>query len=382
MSARITEHRLGEVPWLVVNGERGEAFRLLGERAADRIRAVAGESATIRELRARAEAPRAAGHLATVRERSRAAYPEHWAELAALAEGSGVPLDDLVLLNLRGDLGAEDGTGCTDVAFSDEHADVVAHNEDGAPELVDQGVVLTLALDGEPSVTVWWLPGFLPANTFVVTEHGLVWGIDHIGVVTPAAAPGRHFVARSMQRCRTVAEVTDHLGAHPSAGGFAYTVGQVGRRDTRQIEAAAGHCAHVAAGPGHPGILWHTNHLRRLTRVPDAPRPDSLARAEVAATWTVPEEEPVDWCLRVLAETPAPLGVRRDAAGEDPLVTLATMVVDLRSGMATVAPRARQAATLPVEDLARGIPDRQRRRTMTGPATTDPATGTTDGGAE
>ncbi|MDT7804486.1 MAG: hypothetical protein QOI78_7919 [Actinomycetota bacterium] len=34
-----------------------------------------------------------------------------------MAAGAGVPFDDLLLANLRGDLGSGDGTGCTDLAW-------------------------------------------------------------------------------------------------------------------------------------------------------------------------------------------------------------------------------------------------------------------------
>jgi hypothetical protein len=45
-----------------------------------------------------------------------------------------VQFDDLVLLNLRGDLGLVDGgIGCSDLGWRGERS-VVAHNEDGALE--------------------------------------------------------------------------------------------------------------------------------------------------------------------------------------------------------------------------------------------------------
>lgn len=355
MAARIREQQLGEIAWIVVTGEREAAFRLLGEHAAERIRVIAGNGPMISELRSQATGNNAARNLTVVGDRSRAVYPEFWAELNAMAEGAEVPVDDLLLLNLRGDLGDEDGTGCTDVAFTTERAAVLAHNEDGAVELHGQNTLLTLMIDGEPAVTVWWYPGFLPANTFVINEHGLVWGMDSIKVAMPAAEPGRHFVGRSLQRCRTITEAADHLRSHPSAGGFAYNIGHVGSPQGTLVEAAAGHYATVG-GAGESSLRWHTNHLRRLPEVPDARGESSLARAEVASGWVAPDGDPVDWCLARLAENGVPNGVRSDGT----VVTLVTAVVDLLAETVTLAPRGGEAMTLPAADLARGIPDHGR----------------------
>ena len=55
------------------------------------------------------------------------------------------------------------GIGCSDLAWRRERS-VIAHNEDGAPENVGQCALLTLALDGLPTVTAFWYPGFLPSN--------------------------------------------------------------------------------------------------------------------------------------------------------------------------------------------------------------------------
>ncbi|MFF4484664.1 C45 family autoproteolytic acyltransferase/hydrolase [Streptomyces sp. NPDC001520] len=362
MSATIEEHRLGETSWLVVTGERGSAFRLLGQRESRRIHAVAGESKAIHRLKARVSSTQTAENLAAVREQSRLTYPDQWAELVAMAEGANIPLDNLVLLNLRGDLGTEEKIGCTDLAFRNNDAVFLAHNEDGSPEFEPYCVMLTLRLDGEPAVTTWWYPGFLPSNTITLNEYGLVWGIDNVRVAAPAAAPGRHFVARALQGCRTITEVVDRLRDEPSAGGFAYTIGQLGHPHAIQVEAAAGFYAYRSTRYADDAVLWHTNHLLNLPSSLDVPSDNSLTRAKTAATWTTPHSQPVDWCLQQLARAPIPQGVRRDAAGGDNLVTLVTFVVDLSTATVTVAPRGQVAVTISADDLVHGRPDRQASR--------------------
>lgn len=287
----------------------------------------------------------------TVHELSKQRYPMVWQELAALATAADMPLDSLVLLNLLGDLGTSDGTGCTDVAVTTDAGTVLAHNEDGAPDFLAQCPLLTLLIDGEPAVTTWWYPGFVPSNSFVVTETGLVWGIDHINITTPAPLPGRHFVARAAQRCSTVPEFAGFLREHPTAGGYAYTVGRLGEPGALQIETAAGSYAHTTSDD--EPLLWRTNHLRLPSAVIDAPTPNSLTRAKTADRWQQPGHDPVDWCLHNLARRGLPHGVRNDNTyGHD------SAAVNLATGTLTLVPRDRQPITIPAEDFVRGIPDR------------------------
>lgn len=224
MAATVVEHRIGDVRWTVVRGPREAAFSELGAYAAADIRTVL---AGLPEWPVTGRARRSPVLFRAIESASQVEHPDAYAELAALASGAGVPFDDLLLANLRGDLGTGDGTGCTDLAWVGARS-LLGHNEDGAPVFDGIGRLLTLLIDGEPGVCVWWYPGFVPTNTFTLTTHGLVWGIDSVNVVTPSPCAGRHFVARSLQRAVDVADAVSSLRSHASAGGFAYTMGQVG----------------------------------------------------------------------------------------------------------------------------------------------------------
>lgn len=141
-----------------------------------------------------------AQRLAAVCRATQASFRGPWAELAA---GAGAPLNDLALLNFRGDLGifawdtADDGTGCNDLAWRRELS-FIAHNEDQAAFFAGRCMLLTQDLDGWQPVTVFAAPGFLPSNAFTVTGSGLVWSIDRIqaararaGISLPAGCSSR-----------------------------------------------------------------------------------------------------------------------------------------------------------------------------------------------
>jgi hypothetical protein len=258
------------------------------------------------------------------------------------------------------------GIGCSDLAWRRERS-LIGHNEDGAPENVGHCALLTLALDGLPTVTAFWYPGFLPANAFTVTADGLVWTIDHLPVAQPGAGAARHFVGRGLQRsARTIDAAVDYLKTHPSAGGFAYTIGdRIGR--IVNVEALAGRHASVEAGPQQAApqqagpLLWHTNHGRYLPGADPAPEGTSVARGQTLSTLAVPEQDPDPaWFLCILAGAPLPDGVRRDAESGDPAITLCTFIADLTAGQAVIAARDEQPVTISLRDLAEGDPRRQR----------------------
>jgi hypothetical protein len=225
-----------------------------------------------------------------------------------------VPFGDLALLNLRGDLGLVDGgIGCSDLAWRRGRS-VIAHNEDGAPEDVGRYALLTLASGVRPPVTAFWYPGFLPANAFAVTGDGLVWTIDHLPVASPGHGAGRHFVGRGLQRsARTVEAAVDYLRSQPSAGGFAYTIGDRAGRVV-SVEAAAGCHAFVEAGPGLVPLLWHTNHGRYVPGAEPPADGTSVARGQTLGALGIPAGDPdPSWFLRALTNPP-PDGVRADPA--------------------------------------------------------------------
>lgn len=347
MVATVAEHRIGDVRWTIVRGPREAAFRALGSHAAAEIRTVL---AGLPSWPVTERAKRSPVLFRAIESASQVEHPDAYAELTALAAGAGVPFDDLLLANLRGDLGAGDGTGCTDLAWAGSPS-LLGHNEDGAPVFDGIGRLLTLLIDGEPGVCVWWYPGFLPANTFTLTSHGLVWGIDSVSVVTASPSAGRHFVARTAQRSVNLAEAVSVLRRSPSAGGFAYTMGQVGSPGVTVLEKAGAETAVLTVASG---LSWHTNHFRQLSPTLDTASEESLARAEVCAHLTASTPD-VPWLVSALTGA-----VYRDADGDDDLMTLSTLVADLASGTATLVPRGGGPLHARTADLALGDADAVR----------------------
>jgi hypothetical protein len=368
MTVTVKEQQLGELRWIVLHGPSREAFRTLGRHMRAEISDVAGEWPLLSALRRHVARPPGSQRFAAVRQATEEGLPQAWAELAALAEGAGVRVDDLALLNFRGDLGTTGGDlgilgGCSDMAWRRQRS-FIAHNEDGPTAYDGRCAMLTLVIDGQQPVTAFSYPGFLPSNAFTVTGDGLVWTIDHLPVGSPAPGAGRHFVARELQRTPgTIGQAIEYLRARPSAGGFAYTFGDRAGRVV-SVESAAGRHGWTEVGPDCPPgpLAWHTNHGRYVTGADPTPGGTSVRRGRALDALEVPADEPdAGWFLRILAGAPLPAGVRADPADTDPTATLCTFAADLTAGDAVLLPRrAAAAVTIPLRDLAHGRPDRQR----------------------
>jgi hypothetical protein len=346
------------VRWLVVSGQAGDCFRVLGGHMRAQIREAVTEWTSTRVLREHVAASPGREQFAAVLSATQAHFAPEWAELAALADGAGVAVEDLALLNFRGDLGKVEGSfNCSDLAWRRGRS-FIAHNEDQGTSMTGSCALLTLAIDGLPPVWAFWCPMFLPSNAFSVSD-GLVFSVDSLIVPEPGPWAGRHFVARGLQRrCRTVHEAIGYLRASPCASGFAYTIGEYpanGHGDGAQagriagVEAVRDQLNVVEVGGPTGPLFWHTNHARFL---PGTTGADVCERAGVLAGRPLPDGEPdTAWFLRLLAGAPLPGGVRVDPTSEDPFLTLCTFVADLTVGTAVLQWRGERPVDLLLRDL-------------------------------
>lgn len=344
---------ISNLSWVTAKGTRTQVFHELGEYFADRIRAVLYAMPEREPLLKWSRTPAGIETTGRLRSMAEADYPDEIEELRSMAEGGKLSFDELFLANIRGDIGSYDGTGCTDILWNGS-TPYAAHNEDGAPSVGADLTLLTIRVDGEDPVFTQWYPGFLPCNAYTLTASGMAWGINHIGVASPARAVGRHFVARRLQRCQTIDEAASFLRGHPMAGGFCFNFASPLEGREVCVECAAGHIAVHEVDAGHP-YHWHTNHLlyipdhetgvggRRAGTADDmhtktenavatalGPIGESLERGRILdGRHPTDETMNTEWLLRLMAEREAPDGVFRTARGTDPLETLCTTIYDL-----------------------------------------------------
>jgi hypothetical protein len=95
MSMTIRDQSVGELRWVVLRGPADGAFRALGEHIGAEISAFLDRSVLLPGLRRHVAAEPGRQRLAAVRAATQAECPQSWQEVAALAAGAGVSLDDL-----------------------------------------------------------------------------------------------------------------------------------------------------------------------------------------------------------------------------------------------------------------------------------------------
>ena len=187
-------------------------------------------------------------------------YPGFVAELEGLAEGAGVPLEQLFLVNLRGEYrgyaGIEDAGECSTCALCEQAAAVFGHNEDGSAIYRGRSYFVRVEPDDEVGFSALCYPGFLPGNAFGFNDHGVCFSVNNVRPRQVREGLGRHFMARSLFTARDVDEAVSLLSAQPRAAGFNYTLASVRERRIVNLEVSpeALHLRPVT------GVHFHANH--------------------------------------------------------------------------------------------------------------------------
>jgi hypothetical protein len=347
----LREDCIGSLPWVIVRGSAQEVFEALGSWARSSIADSLEAFLDTGSLESFAASRTGREKVARITDATRRHCEREWYELEALARGANVPLSRLLLFNLRGDLDPTTPLGCSDLAWLEESA-IMAHNEDGLPLFDQRSALISLHIDGEPPLFAFWYPGLTPSNAFVVNGAGLVWSMDHLGVRDPPAGAGRHFVSRKAQRAATFTAALATFGSTPSAGGFAYTVGEVGTNNIACFEVAAGRRSRIADVRDEPRRLWHANNMRYLEGIPEKPDIESLARSGRLEDWCNQTARlGASSALDVLAGPTDWPALYRSATSPDPLMTLCSILCNVTTGDLTIAPRGGEPVTMPISSL-------------------------------
>jgi len=322
----ISQTSLGSLTWVRMRGPRKQVFLRLGEMFGEVITAFLTRASERKRVAQMRKSP----HLATVLDTTARLFPGAISELEAMAEGADVPIDELLWLNTRGDLGYG-SNGCSDLGLRGQTKLLLAHNEDADPVHIGDCPLLTLHIDGAVPITTYWYPGMLPAMTFWLNSFGIGCGIDHIPVANPGPGAGRQFLARHLSAATSLAEFVDWAGQVPVAGGYTYMVGSAQQRRLISIEVGPSGISSTDVAQRYA----HTNHFIALTdqQVIDE---QSVPRLEILNSLNEPTTR--DQALRAFSD-PA-MGIWRDATGGDPLLTMCSVVFDFDHRVVELQPRA------------------------------------------
>ena len=236
---------------LDVSGTPEEIGFAVGKDMADSIRETVLPLAEFQQARRRWTG---SNYLKKLDDADRSVFPEYVSELEGMAQGAQLDYESLLIWNCRGDLPLNEGEnpesaehapeGCTTLLYpAVENSDaVIAHNEDGPPELDGHCRWLTVNQANGTKFSTFHYPGMLPGHTFSVNSHGLVQTINNIRVEDLQTGIPRHFICRAVLNCSTLEEALVHLQRNDRASGFHHSLGDTSGENLLSVEAPASAC--------------------------------------------------------------------------------------------------------------------------------------------
>ncbi len=188
-------------------------------------------------------------------------FPRIWQELRGLADGLGVPFEQVLLWNCRGDLRLDPhaaGThdGCTTVQFGRGETRRISHNEDGDPGFAGHCAIAECRIEGSPGFVSFVYPGSLPGHTFAVTEAGLAVTVNNLRPLHIDAGVPRMVLTRAVLDAPDLDAAVATLRDTPRAGAFHLTLGHRASPELLSVEFNARHCS--ARAVTAPSV--HANH--------------------------------------------------------------------------------------------------------------------------
>lgn len=194
---------------------------------------------------------------------ARHAFPDYVREIEGIADGAGQPFEKVFLWNCRGDLRdlvRSDEDACTSLMLPAEgdRPAMLAHNEDGAPELAGQGFIAHFKPETGPAFSAYCYPGMLPGHAFGWNAAGIVQTINNIRPHDLTIGIPRHVITRAVLSATTLEQVLEIVGRTDRASGFHHNFADSTGRMISVEAPASGIIALEVTAP-HA----HTNHLIR-----------------------------------------------------------------------------------------------------------------------
>lgn len=245
-----------------ISGDHYEIGVALGKLASDAIREVVPKIESVKLLRS---LWLGSDRLSQIEAMARAQFPLYMREMDGIADGAGVPLEDILIWNCRGDLpleavlSSESGIGCTTVMTNPGSGGTIriVHNEDGHEALHGKCTMVTLHPTKATSITGFYYPGIILGHNFGLNEYGLVQTVDNISPHDKKIGVPRHIVSRASLACPSLDEAVSIFKRRDRASGFHYAIAKCGDNRLLSVEAPASNCIVREV----KGRTVHTNHL-------------------------------------------------------------------------------------------------------------------------
>ncbi len=272
-------------------------------------------------------------------------HPDVLAELEGMAKGAGLPLDDILVLNLQVELGtlkAAQGSceGCSTLHLIDKGRALLAHNEDGHDAYRPLMTILRLKPRDKPAITALGYPGIIPGCVPAMNSAGIVMTTNFIGADKMRVGIPRYVLGRAALTATSIGRAVTIVTNKEAAHSFHANFGSLKNNRLLAVDVAPG----VHAVKPTEGIYLQTNHfvLRGTAQEPQSKNTpggssDSRYRILDAALKKLPPIELVkaDTLIKLLSSHEAitkPYSPCRHPDEKSTGRTLATALFDLNKG--------------------------------------------------
>ncbi|XP_066305496.1 uncharacterized protein [Miscanthus floridulus] len=325
----------------------------VGRRFAEVIRSRMRQDLVLREqLLPFASTAEAQPLLAALQSANRERYPRYWDELVGTADGSGVPLLHVILVNFRkevlpfipkdpkegGDRAREEEVeeeeaddDCSDVLIVSDSTAIAAHNEDGNVALLGHTYLVRATLPDGLSFTAYTYAGELPSCAFGFNTNGVAFTLNSVPPVNDeivAGAIALNFVSRDLLEAKNLEDAMHRVCSPFVSVGHNYNLMDIRGRRIVNVETASGNRFAVREAGALP--FFHANMYRHL-QVKQVQDENSMSREKRAAQCPVDSKETALSLLGDTADEKYPIYMTGPI-----LYTLCTVLVDLDKATMTI----------------------------------------------
>jgi predicted choloylglycine hydrolase len=184
-------------------------------------------------------------------------FPHIYQELQGLSDGCEQNYKDILLWNCRGDLLSAVPDGCTSIGAKKSSKAIIAHNEDGDPNLNGHCFLLNAQLESGVRIFAFAYPGSIPGHTICANSHGLAYTVNNLRLTEQGTGLPRMVISRALLECKDSEEFIALLKNHNRSGGFHYTVADTATLKPKSVEAPF----HDVSVVKIDRVAVHANHL-------------------------------------------------------------------------------------------------------------------------
>ncbi|XP_058200981.1 uncharacterized protein LOC131315803 [Rhododendron vialii] len=248
--------------------------------------------------------------LRSLSDANRERFPSYWDELLGTAEGSGVTILDLMLLNFRKEILPfvpkttvsleADAEDCSDVLVVCDSMAVAAHNEDANVALLGHTYLIRATLSSGLSFTAYTYAGELPSCAFGFNNNGMAFTLNSVPPSEDeivAGGIGRNFISRDLLEATNMDDALTRIRSSGASVGHSYNLIDIRARRILNVETASRNRISVREVQETP--FFHANMYLHL-QIQQVQDENSLSRQKRAAL--LPKETKTDF-LSLLGDT-------------------------------------------------------------------------------